>query len=126
MSPDALTESAIEQAELELQRAMLAGDVAALDRLLSERLLFVTPTGLTVDKASDLESHRKGRIRFFRLELGERRIEIFAPIAIVNVEADMAGEFSGLPFSGRFRYTRVWHFAAGERRVIAGQVGKIA
>jgi hypothetical protein len=112
--------SDIEKLEECLRRAMLAGNVAELDRLISNRLLFVTPDGVKIDKQGDLEAHRSGFIRVSALTAHERHIEAFGSMAIVNVAMEMVGSFAGTPFAGRFRFTRVWYQEEGQVRVVAG------
>lgn len=120
-----MTISDIEELEERLRRAMLSADVAELDRLVSGRLLFVTPNGATIGKEADLDAHRSGLIRLSALIPLERRIEHFGVMAVVNVEMEMAGIFSGEYFCGRFRYTRVWHQEGLEMKVVAGHVCSI-
>src|SRR5688572_1308082 len=52
--------SEIAELEAELRRAQLDGDVAALDRLISDNLLFAGPDGALATKQQDLEAHRSG------------------------------------------------------------------
>ena len=103
--------SDIEQLEECLRQAMLTSDVSALDRLLSERLLFVTPDGSRINKAGDLRAHQSGLIRVSSLVPFERQIEQFGPVSIVNVEMEMAGTLAGsavseFSLSGRHRVMR--------------------
>ena len=114
--------SDIEQLEERLRQAMLAGEVAELDHLLSDRLLFVTPDGANVGKEADLGAHRSGLIRVSTLTPHERHIELFGPMAIVNVEMEMVGSFAGSAFAGRFRYTRVWLQEGEQTKIVAGHV----
>lgn len=115
-------DSEILDAELRLQAAMIASDVAALDALLDERLLFVTPDGAVYGKADDLAVHRAGTQRFTRLEVVDRRIERHEGVAIAVVHTRIAGEFMGTPFDGPFRYMRTWMYGEGGWRVVAGSV----
>ena len=117
-----MTISDIEQLEERLRRAMLASELAELDCLLSDRLLFVTPDGANVGKEADLGAHRSGLIRVSALTPLERHIEQFGSMAIVNVEMEMAGSFAGSPFAGRFRYTRVWYQEGEQTKLVAGHV----
>ena len=48
------------RAERALQAAQRAGDVAALDRLLDDRLVAIGPDGARYTKADDLAGHRSG------------------------------------------------------------------
>jgi len=76
--------------ETELRRAMLAGDVGALDRLIDDALVFTMPTGTVVGKAADLEAHRTGRLRLTMLEPGDQRVAHYgtaAPRALSAVGA---------------------------------------
>src|SRR5690349_758408 len=50
----------IEAAEDALLKAMLAADVAALDCLIDDQLLFLAPSGLVATKQMDLENYRSG------------------------------------------------------------------
>lgn len=99
---------------------MLGSDVAELDRLVSDRLMFVTPDGATVGKAADLGAHGSGAIRISTLVPVNRRIEQFGTMAVVNVEMEIAGSFAGADFSGRYRYTRVWWQEGDQVQVVAG------
>ena len=53
MNPD--IEAQVRACETRLYEAMLTSDVAALDRLIADNLLFVGPTGELATKAMDLD-----------------------------------------------------------------------
>lgn len=116
-----MTRAAIKHAEEALRNAMLEGNVAELDRLIDDELLFLAPDGELATKADDLENYRSGA----------QTIESHTPrgltivlhgedIAIATVVVDLAGTFRGQRFSGAFRYTRTWRRSAGAWRIIAG------
>ena len=87
---------------------MLKSDVAELDALIDERLLFIGPDSAVYSKKDDLALHRSGAERIARLEVEELRIEIYPSAAIVVLLANMAGVVNGRAFEGRFRYMRTW------------------
>ena len=120
-SADSLLES-----EAALRRAQLASDVAELERLLDDELVFTGPDGGLYSKADDLDAHRAGEIRITRLEASDERVQRFGEIAIVIVRMDMSGTFRGEAFSGPFRYTRIWRARANGWRIVAGHVSAIA
>ena len=60
--------------EEEIRAAQLNADVDALDRLISENLLFTGPTGEIGTKADDLAAYRSGAVRFIAHEPQELRI----------------------------------------------------
>lgn len=72
--------STVRDAELTLRRAQLASDVATLDRMLDDQLVFTGPDGLVYGKRDDLDAHRAGSIRIQKLEPSEERIQDFGEI----------------------------------------------
>lgn len=109
--------------EADIRRAQLGADVGALDRLISDDLLFTGPDGRLGTKAQDLAAHRSGAVRIREhepLELRVRRIGSNA--AIVALETRMAVEVNGSLVRGTFRYTRVWAHEHGGWRVAGGHV----
>ncbi|GJG86836.1 hypothetical protein tb265_20170 [Gemmatimonadetes bacterium T265] len=95
--------------EARLRAAQLAADVAALDTLLADDLLFTGPDGRLGTKAEDLAAHGSGRVRIRRhvpAELQVRRVG--AAAAVVALRTRLAVEVGGAMVEGTFRYTRVW------------------
>lgn len=109
-------------AEARLVLAMRRSDVAELDALLHERLVFVGPDGGLLSKQEDLELHRSGQQRIFRLDIEDQRIEVHDPVAAVSVVATLAGVFKGQEYAGRLRYLRLWTLTPQRPQVIAGSV----
>jgi ketosteroid isomerase-like protein len=125
MSHDNLDTPTIHSAEIALREAQLASDVATLDLLLDDSLVFTGPDGEIHGKADDLTAHRSGGIRITALEPSDERIQEFASIAVVSVRMEMRGSFQGTPFAGPFRYTRVWRLSDGRWRIVAGHVSAV-
>ncbi len=126
MSTPSTADDPLLACEAALRRAQLSGDVAELDRLIDEELVFTGPDGALYSKADDLDAHRTGMIRITRLEGSEDRIQRFGTVAIVSVRMDMSGTFRGEAFSGPFRYTRIWCARPEGWRVVAGHVSGVA
>ena len=108
-----------------LRRAQLAGDVAELDRLLDDELVFTGPDGGIYSKADDLDAYRAGMVSIAQLDASDERIQRFGDIAVVSVRMDMSGSFKGEAFSGPFRYTRIWCARPGGWRIVAGHVSAV-
>lgn len=111
--------------EAELQAAMLANDVAALDRLIDDALMFTTLEGAVVGKQDDLDAHRARRLRLTRLEPSERRVQRYGATAVVSVRMEMAGTWDGAAVGGLLRYTRVWVERPEGWRVVAGHMSAV-
>ena len=120
------THTSHQAAELALREAQLAGDVASLDALLDNELVFTGPDGAIYGKQDDLEAHRRGAIRITELVPSEEYVQDFGSIVVVSVRMEMRGSFNGTPFAGPFRYTRIWRLQERRWRVVAGHVSAIA
>lgn len=112
--------------ESALRLAQLSSDVAALDRLVDDALVFTAPNGVVIGKSDDLDAHRSGTVRITRLDASEERVQRFGDIGVVSVRMEMAGTFYGAAFAGPFRYTRVWCERPEGWRVVAGHVSAVA
>jgi uncharacterized protein DUF4440 len=120
-----LPDVSLRACEAALRQAQLASDVAALDRLVDDALVFTGPDGAIYGKPDDLDAHRNGMVRITRLEPSEERIQRFGGVAVVSVRMEMAGSFRGATFAGPFRYTRVWCERRDGWRVVAGHVSAV-
>lgn len=113
--------------EAEIRAAQLGADIAALDRLISEDLLFAGPDGQLGTKAQDLEAHRSGAIRFRTHVPEELRVRRVGPdVAVTALRARLAVEVGGALVEGTYRYTRVWaRESDGRWRVVGGHVSEV-
>ena len=111
--------------EAELREAMLANDVAALDRLIDDALVFTTLEGVVIGKQDDLDAHRARRLQLTRLEPSDQRVLRCGATAIVSVCMEIEGTWDGAPVGGALRYTRAWCERADGWRVVAGHMSTI-
>lgn len=116
--------------EERLRQAQLDADVAALDALIAESLLFTGPDGSLGTKAQDLAAHQTGAVRFVTHEPEELRIRrVGTSVAVVALRARLVVLVGGTRVEGSYRYTRVWARedgdAAGSWRVVGGQVSAV-
>lgn len=114
----------IVEMEARLRAAQLAADVAALDALIAEDLLFVGPDGRLATKSQDLEAHATGVVRFREHTPEELRVRrVGAGVAVTSLRARLAVEVAGALDRGTYHYTRVWaRDDAGNWRVVGGHV----
>jgi ketosteroid isomerase-like protein len=112
----------VDALEEALRTAVLTADVNALDGLIAEDLFFVVHTGALADKAMDLAAHRSGGLRVTQLDPSEQRVHLLGDAAVVSVRMQMSGVFEGTPFSGAYRYLRVWARRGARWQIVAGQM----
>ena len=113
--------------ETRLRAAQLAADVAELDALIADALLFTGPDGSLGTKAQDLAAHGSGAVRFRAHEPEELRVRrVGADVAVTALRARLAVEAGGTLVRGTYRYTRVWaREHGGPWRVVGGHVSEV-
>ncbi|GAB4071500.1 nuclear transport factor 2 family protein [Ancylobacter sonchi] len=110
----------IAAAEEHLRRAALAGDVAALDALLADDLVFVNFAGHVLDKQDDLDLHRSGALKLSRTDFSELSIRFLdAHTAHTVLRVDAEGVAGGVPFAAALRFSRVWRRGTPGWQVVA-------
>jgi hypothetical protein len=116
----------IETLEQKLQQAMLVSNVAVLDELIADDLVWTMHTGFVGNKQYDLEAHRTGIFRFTKLEISDRQIHSYSKdCVVVTLKAEIAGILNSQPFSETYRFTRVWLQRQNRWQIIAGHVSQI-
>lgn len=116
----------IREYEERLRVAMLHSDVAELDVLIDDALLFIGPDGGIYTKVDDLALHRSGAQRLSRAEWQAVELRSYGTTCVTVVTAQLSGTLMGAPFSGLFRYVRTWVQQEAGWRVVAGSVSAIA
>lgn len=120
-------EADIDEHEERLRRAMLAGDVAALDRLLGDDAIYTDHGGRRVGRRDDLAAHASGLLRVERIDrLAPALVRVLGDVAVVSVAVDLAGRYAGAPFAGAFAYTRVWRRSDDGWQVEAAHASAVA
>jgi len=121
-SMDQNLEAEIVERETALLHAITTNDVALLDDLLHDELLFNGPDGQTGTKAQDLANYRSGGIQLRRADASDRLIRAVGDDVVVAVTVTLEGTYLGMRADGRYRYLRVWKRIGGAWRVIGGSV----
>ena len=94
--------------EQEWQKAALADDLPAMDKLLSEDYLGITATGEVLTKTQQLDRMRDRKFMLTKLDISDTRIKLIGNIAIVTCLAQVEGTSEDETLHGAYRYTRVY------------------
>jgi ketosteroid isomerase-like protein len=108
--------------EVQLRRAQLTADVAELDRLLDDSLVFTTLEGTLASKSDDLRLHRSGQLRITKMDPTDRQMLHLGETSVVSVRMDAEAIVNGTPITATLRYTRIWHKRPGGWRLVAGHM----
>ncbi|MEU8071487.1 MULTISPECIES: nuclear transport factor 2 family protein [unclassified Micromonospora] len=121
---DSTTVEDLRTAERRLQQAQLSSDVAALDRLIDDRLVFTGPDGRLYSKQDDLHAHRSGQQTMTRVHEEDLAALVVGGTGVTWFLGTLEGTLAGEPFLARVRYTRTWILDEDEGwRLLAAHVG---
>jgi ketosteroid isomerase-like protein len=98
----------IDQLEEMWRNAVLKANTAALDSLLADDYLAITPNGTLQTKEQTLAAMRAGLVHFTSLEFSDRKVRFYGTTALVTSRAEVTGATPGGDLSGSFLYTRVY------------------
>jgi len=88
----AADEEEIRRAEADWVRALVAGDMAALEALYSDDLRYVHSSGGIDTKRQFLDSIRSGALRFKSMTAGDSRVRTYGDTGVVNARYDLVLE----------------------------------
>ncbi|MGA8049572.1 MAG: nuclear transport factor 2 family protein [Burkholderiales bacterium] len=89
-------------------KAMVSGDVALLDGLLHQDLIYTHSSAVVDTKASYLDAIRSGKTRYLSQKRFEERVRLCGDCALVTGRAEMEAEVNGVKKMLRLRYLDVW------------------
>lgn len=115
----------IMQVEDRLRTAMLSSDVAALNELLAQDLIFTNYLGQLLGKDDDLAAYRSGVLKVVSLVPSEQHVRALGDVAVVSVRMQLTGTYEGSPANGDFRFTRVWVRSQETWQVVAAHAGLV-
>ncbi|MGA9670585.1 MAG: nuclear transport factor 2 family protein [Terracidiphilus sp.] len=98
----------IDRLEEKWRNAVLKGDTAAMESLLADDYMAITPSGTLQTKQEAMENLRSGKVHFTSLEISDRKVRFYGTTALVTSVATIEGTNPEGSISGSFRYTRVY------------------
>jgi ketosteroid isomerase-like protein len=112
----------IENLEKAWCNAVLHANATAMDSLLAEDYMAITPNGILQSKEQALANLRSGAVHFTSIDLSDRKIRLYGKTALVTSRAEVEGTSPEGDLSGSYRYTRVyvmdahgvWHIVSFE------------
>lgn len=120
------TRHQIEHLEDAWRSAVLHNNINAMDGLLSEDYMAISPNGILQSKEQTLANLRAGAVHFTSLDLSDRKIRLYGTTALVTSRAEVTGNGPDGALSGSYRYTRVYvRDAKGSWRIVSFEASKI-
>lgn len=100
-------------------------DVEGLDRLLADDWMLTHSDGRVQHKADYLEELRTSARRNQGIGNEDVRVRRHGDTAVVTGTSVQSGISNGQPWSGRFRFTRVWIHRDGAWRMVASHSSRV-
>ena len=120
------TRHQIENLEEAWRNAVLKANIPAMDALLADDYMAISPTGILQSKEQALANLRAGTVHFTSIDLSDRKIRIYGTTALVTSRAEVAGKGAEGEISGSYRYTRVYvKDARGVWRIVSFEASRI-
>lgn len=116
----------IEKLENAWNAAVLHGNIAAMDGLLADDYMAITPSGILQSKEQALASLKSGTLHFKSLDIADRKIRLYGTTALVTSRAEVKATGPEGDMSGSYRYTRVYvRDSRGVWRIVSFEASKI-
>jgi ketosteroid isomerase-like protein len=116
----------IDQLEDAWRNAVLKSNTAAMEPLLADDYMAITPNGTLQTKDQALANLRSGRTHVQTLELSDRKVRFYGTTAVVTSLADLKATTSEGEVAGSFRYTRVYvRDAHGHWKIVSFEASRI-
>jgi hypothetical protein len=100
-------------------------DVEGLDRLLADDWMLTHSDGRVQHKADYLDELRTSARRNQGIANEDVRLRRYGDTAVVTGTSVQSGVSNGQPWSGRFRFTRVWIRDGGQWRMAASHSSRV-
>jgi ketosteroid isomerase-like protein len=116
----------LREAERRLQATQLAGDTAALEQLLDDRLIFIGPDSKCYTKQDDLHLYSSRQQVLTKVLEEDLTVLVEGHTGVTWFLGTLEGTFIGTPFAARLRYTRTWiHDDDHSWRVVAAHASLV-
>ncbi len=120
------TRHQIDQLEEAWRSAVLHGNISAMESLLADDYMAITPTGILQSKEQALANLRAGTVHFNSIDLSDRKVRLYGTTALVTSRAEVAATGPDGNISGSYRYTRVYvKDAHGVWRIVSFEASRI-
>jgi len=118
-------ESAVLTVQARRFQAMTAADVAALNRILSDDLVYTHTTGLVDSKTSLAASIGSGKVNYVSLDPSDAMVRVYGETAVVTGQAAMRVIAGSQEHQLSIRFTEVYVQIDGDWKLVSWQSTRI-
>ncbi|MEK7403858.1 MAG: nuclear transport factor 2 family protein [Acidobacteriota bacterium] len=118
-------EDEIRKAEKAWAAAVVAGDRAALDRILAGQLIYAHSTGVIETKSEYAGRLRAGKQKYEAIEHEKLEVRVYGGAAVAHAHVRMRGRSDARPFNDRLMMLHLWVRQDGRWQLAAHQTTKL-
>src|SRR5262245_10164240 len=107
------------------RKALLAKDVATLERIWADDFTFINYRGKLLTRANRLDNVRTGATSFKSLQFTDEVVRAYGDSAVLTGVVTLEGQYSDEEGSGAFRFMSVCSRRGGNWQIVALQMTKI-
>lgn len=120
------TRHEIDQLEDEWRDAVLTSNFKAMDSLLADDYMAITPSGTLQSRDEALDNLRSRKVHFTLLNLTDRKVRFYGTTAVVTSLANIKATTPDGQVSGNYRYTRVYvRDAQGAWKIVSFEANRV-
>jgi ketosteroid isomerase-like protein len=116
---------ALTKLENDWAKAGLAGDAAALEKLLTPDYVYTNQDGEMASRAEMVAGIRSGSTKYDTFTVGDMKVHVYGDAAVVTGKATTKGKENGKPIDETVRFTDTWVKQGGQWLCAATQVSRI-
>jgi ketosteroid isomerase-like protein len=117
----AAVEQQIRDAEKNWGAAVMAGDQAALGRILGNDLIYAHSSGVIETKQEYLGKLKTGDQKYASIDHQSVTVRPYGDVAIAHIKTRMTGSTKGVPFDNQLMLLHVWRKQGGNWQLVAHQ-----
>lgn len=116
----------IDQLEDTWRDAIIHRNISAMDSLLADDYIAITPNGTLQSKDQAIANLRNGTLRLTAIGFSDRKVRFYGQTALVTSRAEITGTNADVDFSGSYRYTRVYvRDEQGKWKIVSFEASRI-
>jgi ketosteroid isomerase-like protein len=116
----------IDKLEDAWRNAVLTSNTKALDSLLAEDYMAITPSGTLQSREDTLDNLRSGRYHFTTLDMTNRQVRFYGSTAVVTSQASIQASTPDGQVSGNYWYTRVYaRNPQGQWKIVSFEASRV-
>jgi len=116
---------AVEQAERSWAKAVVANDLAGLEKIFADDLTYTHSNAVTDSKAEYIEKLRSGQTKYVSIDYDSMTVRVYSDTALVNSKARIKAQTTTGSIDSNLVMLHVWLKSGGSWKLAAHQTTKL-